>query len=244
MRTACSARLVRGAGLRGALRAAGLVAALLLGLPVLAGAEDYGCLESSRVSCLQDGRFKVRAYYDHEENQNRSARIRDALVGDAASLFYFFTFDNPELMVKVVDGCALNGRYWVFGSAATDLDYRVTVEDKATGREKRYERNRSNPLIGDVVSFPCAIPEGAAARASAKSGVGRGGGSSWRTGGPGRRPAPARPPALRRPGRSRRSAGPDGRSVAGERRSGGAAASFHGQAPRHRHRLRLRRFDH
>ena len=161
---------MRGAGLRGALRAAGLVAALLLGLPVLAGAEDYGCLESSRVSCLQDGRFKVRAYYDHEENQNRSARIRDALVGDAASLFYFFTFDNPELMVKVVDGCALNGRYWVFGSAATDLDYRVTVEDKATGREKRYERNRSNPLIGDVVSFPCAIPEGAAARASAKSG--------------------------------------------------------------------------
>ena len=161
---------MRGAGPRGALRAAGLLAAFLLALPALAGTKDYGCLESSRVSCLQDGRFKVRAYYDHEENQNRSARVRDALVGDAASLFYFFTFDNPELMVKVVDGCALNGRYWVFGSAATDLDYRVTVEDKATGREKRYERNRSNPLIGDVVSFPCAIPEGAAARASAKSG--------------------------------------------------------------------------
>ena len=158
------------AAARHALRAAGLLAALLLALPALAGAKDYGCLESSRVSCLQDGRFQVRAYYDHEENQNREARIRDALVGDAASLFYFFTFDNPELMVKVVDGCVLNGRYWVFGSAATDLDYAVTVEDRATGRQKRYERNRSNPLIGDVVSFPCAIPEGAAARASAKSG--------------------------------------------------------------------------
>ena len=151
------------------LRAAGLLAALLLALPAVAGAKDYGCLESSFASCLQDGRFQVVADYDHEGKRN-GARMRDALVGDAASLFYFFTFDNPELMVKVVDGCALNGRYWVFGSAATDLDYRVTVEDMATGREKRYERNRSNPLIGDVVSFPCAIPEGAAARASAKSG--------------------------------------------------------------------------
>ena len=157
---------MRGAGPRGALRAAGLLAALLLGLPVLAGAEDYGCLESPRVSCLQDGRFKVRAYYDHEEAQNRSAGVRDALVGDAASLFYFFTFDNPELMVKVVDGCVLNGRYWVFGSAATDLVYAVEVTDMATGQEKRYGRNRSNPLIGDVVSFPCAIPEAAAVRGS------------------------------------------------------------------------------
>ena len=110
----------------------------------------------------------MRAYYDHEGAQDRVTRVRGALVGDAASLFYFFTFDNPELMVKVVDGCALNGRYWVFGSAATDLDYLVTVEDMATGQEKRYRRNRSNPLIGDVVSFPCAIPEGAAVRASGR----------------------------------------------------------------------------
>ena len=158
---------MRGAGPRGALRAGGLVAALLLALPALAAGDDYGCLESGGQSCLQDGRFKVRAWYDHEENQNR-ARIRDALVGDAASLFYFFTFDNPELMVKVVDGCVLNGRYWVFGSAATDLNYSVLVEDMATGEEKRYRRNRSNPLIGDVVSFPCAIPEGAAVRASGR----------------------------------------------------------------------------
>ena len=109
------------------------MAALLLALPVLAGAKDYGCLESGGQSCLQDGRFKVRAYYDHEEAQNRFARVRDALVGDAASLFYFFTFDNPELMVKVVDGCALNGRYWVFGSAATDLVYSVEVDGHGHG---------------------------------------------------------------------------------------------------------------
>ena len=68
-------------------------------------------------------------------------------------------------MVKVLDGCAINGRYWVFGSAGTDLNYSVNVTDMATGRERVYRRNRSNPLIGDVVSFPCRVPAGAAAGA-------------------------------------------------------------------------------
>jgi len=44
----------------------------------------------------------VRASYVHDEAE-RHARIRESLLGDAASLFYFFTFDNPELMVKVLD---------------------------------------------------------------------------------------------------------------------------------------------
>ena len=161
------ARGVPPAVARRALRAAGLLAVLVLALPAVAGAEDYGCLEGLFASCLQDGRFQVVADYDHEGKRN-GARMRDALVGDAASLFYFFTFDNPELMVKVVDGCALNGRYWVFGSAATDLNYSVEVTDMAAGRQRLYRRNRSNPLIRDVVSFPCRIPAGAASRTPGK----------------------------------------------------------------------------
>ena len=91
----------QGSPARAALRVVVLLAALLLALPALAGAEDYGCLEYSNQSCLQDGRFKVRAnvsYVDPADSvrKNKSARIRDALVGDAASLFYFFTFDNPS----------------------------------------------------------------------------------------------------------------------------------------------------
>lgn len=141
-------------------RAAGLLAALPLALPALVGAADYGCLENSRVSCLQGGRFQLSAAaIDTTSGVRIQARIRQAHLGDAASLFYFFTFDNPELMVKVVDGCAINGRYWVFGSAATDLNYLVTVVDIAAGRRMAYHRNRSNSLIGDVESFPCSKGE-------------------------------------------------------------------------------------
>ncbi len=167
VRPTCRARPLSGAG-RWALRAAGLLAALLLALPAVARAEDRGCLENSFTSCLQHGRFQIRASAINQSGARAQAKVRHALVGDAASLFYFFTFDNPELMVKVVDGCALNGRYWVFGSAATDLNYSVTVKDLAAGREETYRRSRSNPLIGDAVSFPCRIPEGVAAGAFGK----------------------------------------------------------------------------
>ena len=70
-------------------------------------------------------------------------------------MFYFFSPDNPELLLKVIDGCGVNGRHWVFGSAATDLDYEVEVEDSLDGGVQRYTRNRFNALISDTSAFPC-----------------------------------------------------------------------------------------
>ena len=49
----------------------------------------------------------------------------------------------------------MNGKYWVFGSAATDLDYSVLVTDNATGVTLPYRRNGANPLINDAEAFPC-----------------------------------------------------------------------------------------
>lgn len=124
------------------------------------GAKDHGCLPHFYRSCLQDGRFRVRAYAYTADTadggyERIAARVKEALMGDEATSFYFFAFDNPELLVKVVNACGVNGRYWVFGSAATDLDYYVTVTDLATGEERIYRRNRSNPLISDTNAFDC-----------------------------------------------------------------------------------------
>ena len=38
------------------------------------------------------------------------------------------------MLVKIVDGCAINGHWWVFGSAATDLRYQLVVDDWTTAR--------------------------------------------------------------------------------------------------------------
>jgi len=64
-------------------------------------------------------------------------------LGKADSgLFSFFQEDNVELLVKVLNGCATNGHHWVFYSAATNVGFELTVEDKKTGTRRTY----TNPL--------------------------------------------------------------------------------------------------
>ncbi len=125
---------------------------------------NYECTEGETNVCLQGGRFKVegRVSYTNQTTgeyvNNQKAKVKNAMVNGirkTSSLFYFFNEVNPELMVKVIDGCGVNGKYWVFGSAATDLDYSVIVTDNATGVTLPYYRNVGNPLINDIGAFPC-----------------------------------------------------------------------------------------
>jgi hypothetical protein len=62
--------------------------------------------------------------------------------------FWFFSPNNVELVIKVLDGRALNGHFWVFGAALTDVEYDVTVTDTATGAAW----TRHNPA-GRLASF-------------------------------------------------------------------------------------------
>lgn len=92
---------------------------------------DYGCLPNSSTSCLNNWRFQIRAAA-YGASRTQARKVEGYGLGNSASLFYFFQPDNPEMLVKVVNGCAINGHWWVFGSAATDLEYRVNVGDYAT----------------------------------------------------------------------------------------------------------------
>ena len=60
-----------------------------------------------------------------------------ALTADSA-LFRFFAPDNVEVVVKLVDGAAVNGKTWVFATALTDLAHNVVVRDEASGFARRY----------------------------------------------------------------------------------------------------------
>ncbi len=74
--------------------------------------------------------------------------------GDSA-VFWFFGETNFEALVKVLNGCGINGNFWVFLSAVTNQRYRVTVR-AFDGFEKSY----SNPLgnraqaVADTRAFP------------------------------------------------------------------------------------------
>ncbi|HYG62458.1 MAG TPA: hypothetical protein VEL74_07740, partial [Thermoanaerobaculia bacterium] len=59
-------------------------------------------------------------------------------ASDDSGLFWFFAPENWEMLVKVLDGCSLNGHYWVFAAATTTVQYDLTVTDTRTGQVARY----------------------------------------------------------------------------------------------------------
>ncbi len=74
-----------------------------------------------------------------------------------SSPFWFFDRNNWEMLVKVLDGCGVNGNFWVFASAATDVAFTLTVTDTQSGLERSYENPLGNPAsaITDTAAFPC-----------------------------------------------------------------------------------------
>ncbi len=74
--------------------------------------------------------------------------------GDSGQ-FWFFNADNTELVVKALDGCNFNDRFWVFASGLTNVEVLITVTDTETGKTRRY----FNPLgktfapVQDVDAF-------------------------------------------------------------------------------------------
>ncbi|MES1239988.1 MAG: CSLREA domain-containing protein [Acidobacteriota bacterium] len=92
------------------------------------------CLPGGPVLCLQNGRFRVTALL-----AGGSPATAVPLTGDTGN-FWFFSPENLELTVKVLDGCALNDRWWVFASGLTDRGVDLKVEDLFTGKTWTHSR--------------------------------------------------------------------------------------------------------
>ncbi len=145
----------------------------------------YGCRPSASRACLNERRFDVSARYSTQTVSRAPAKRLDFYsIGDSGSLFYFFEPDNPEMLVKVVNGCWLNDHWWVFGSAATDLAYEVAIEDLADGEGTvEYRHNGGGLIVGDngystaagvindTSAFPCEAVGGASGRSPLDAGV-------------------------------------------------------------------------
>jgi len=67
---------------------------------------------------------------------------------------WFFTPNNVELAVKLVDGRTFNGRFWFFVGSLSDVEYTVVVTDLTTGTKKTYD-NPSGRLasMADTAAF-------------------------------------------------------------------------------------------
>jgi hypothetical protein len=80
---------------------------------------------------------------------------RSVPVTDDTGSFWFFDPANLELLVKVLDGRPVNGHFWVFVGALSNVEYTLIVTDRSTGRQRTY-RNDQGELQSraDVAAFP------------------------------------------------------------------------------------------
>ncbi len=117
----------------------------------LAGAGS--CQAGPTTLCLHGNRFRLEANWkDFQGNTGTAKPV--PLTTDTGS-FWFFNAANVELVVKVLDGRALNGKWWVFYGALSNVEYTLTVTDTVTGAQKTY-RNPSGKFgsVGDTDALP------------------------------------------------------------------------------------------
>ncbi|MEM8932811.1 MAG: hypothetical protein AAGE94_16625, partial [Acidobacteriota bacterium] len=88
-------------------------------------------LDAALPVVLHRDRFSVSVRWLDGELQSGIAEPVD-LTSDSG-LFWFFGPDNLEILIKVLDGRAINGHFWVLWGAATDVGLDITVTDHATG---------------------------------------------------------------------------------------------------------------
>jgi hypothetical protein len=106
---------------------------------------------------LRDGRFELDATWrDFAGGRGQGQAI--PLPGDSSGVFWFFDPANVEVIVKLIDGRAFNGFWWVFYGALSSVEYYFTVFDTATGATRTYFNPRHHlASAGDTAALG---PEG------------------------------------------------------------------------------------
>ncbi len=121
------------------------------GSPARAGgrrAAAPACSTSTTALCLAGERFQVEARWHSAHNgPSRPARVQPLLEHSGALWFHNRT--NPEIVVKLVDGSAVNGSWWLFHGALTDLEYELRVTDTVTGIARSVHKPQRS-LCGSV----------------------------------------------------------------------------------------------
>jgi hypothetical protein len=113
------------------------------------------CVTDAATLCLNGGRYQARVAFRTPQGVTANA----VAVGQTGTsgYFWFFSPDNVEVTVKVLDGCSFNSRKWVFASGMTNVDVTLTVTDPVTGEVRTYNNPGGTPFapILDTNAFTC-----------------------------------------------------------------------------------------
>src|SRR5215471_9726724 len=121
--------------------------------------------------CLSDGRFDVQANWMTRDGATGSAHPR-RLTSDTGYC-WFFDPNNVEMIVKVLNGCPLNSRFWAFAGGLTDVQVQMSVTDTATGAVRNYSNPQGTAFvpIQDAAAFQgCTAVSGGGEQSAAPAG--------------------------------------------------------------------------
>lgn len=138
----------------------GVTNAATTGTPVLPEASffrpDTPTLEPEATQAapviLGGNRFAVTVTWDDGFGQMGEG-VGVTMSGDTAA-FSFFSPNNTELVIKVLDGRPINGHFWVFYGALSNVGYTISVRDLITGQLVIYQNPVGNfASVGDITAF-------------------------------------------------------------------------------------------
>ena len=130
---------------------------------VIPGIFDGGnCVADALSLCLAANRFHVEVEWTSQSGVGTTVGVGNARPRTSDSgFFWFFDSENIELVVKVLDARAINGHFWVFYGALSNVGYTMRVTDTETGQVRVYTNPQGTfASIGDTTAFADASPSG------------------------------------------------------------------------------------
>lgn len=115
------------------------------------------CIADGDTLCLNNGRFKVEATFD---TGSQSGNAQVVKLTDETGYLWFFSSSNVEVVIKVLDGCPLNDKFWVFIAGLTNVRVALVVTDTQTNVSKTYTNppNTKYVAVQDTSAFATCTP--------------------------------------------------------------------------------------
>ena len=112
------------------------------------------CTPNATTLCLNNGRFQARAIFSAPSLGITNAPAQAVPLTGDTGYFWFFSANNVEITLKVVDGRAFNGFFWAFYAALSDVAYTITITDMDTAVVKTYSNPQGSlASVADVTAF-------------------------------------------------------------------------------------------
>lgn len=120
------------------------------------------CVPDSRTLCIDDSpgdhRYEITVDYSSSAGSGQGHAVPLSTIGlDRGGMFWFFNSSNPEMLIKVLQGCTVTNHHWVFFAATTNVQFAVHVTDTQAGLTKTYTNPNGHAAdaVTDTAAFQC-----------------------------------------------------------------------------------------